>query len=523
MATTNAFPLCTHIIFFVQSSRNLQPSAPLLAWVGNTDLRVSESADTNDLGPILGALKALQFSEVHLLSDHNPQKTRSYVQWLAKQTGLPVFPHPVKLTSPTNFEEIFRAVRTVIEEIRSASPLSPLTFHLSPGTPAMAAVWILLAKTRYPANLIESSKELGVRAVHIPFELSAEFFPKNNGPADDVLTRLMQGMPPETPAFTAIVHRCTAMKRAVAMAHRLALRDVPILIQGESGTGKELFARAIHQASSRHSKHFVAVNCGAIPQDLIDSELFGHEKGAFTGASTSRIGYFESADGGTLFLDEISELPLASQVRLLRVLQEHEVTRVGATKAKRIDIRVIAATNRTLPTEMLNGRFREDLFHRLAVGVLILPPLREREGDLTLLIDTLLASINAEASTQPNYLHKKLDIAARNLLLKHSWPGNVRELHNTLLRASIWSTGNKIDAQDVAESLAVTIAPKGETVLGHPLDPAISLPQIIGDVARHYLERAMAQTHGNKSEAARLLGLGSYQTLSNWLQKYGGG
>src|ERR1019366_1490537 len=145
----------------------------------------------------------------------------------------------------------------------------------------------------------------------------------------------------------------------------------------------------------------------------------------------------------------------------------------GATKAKHIDVRIIAATNRILPVEMREGRFREDPFHRLAVGVLILPPLREREGDLTLLIDTLLASINAEASTQPNYAHKKLHVSARNLLLAHSWPGNVRELHNALLRASIWATGEAITATDVAESLAVTIAPKGETVLGQPLESSI--------------------------------------------------
>jgi transcriptional regulator with PAS, ATPase and Fis domain len=330
----------------------------------------------------------------------------------------------------------------------------------------------------------------------------------------------MQGMPPEAPAFTAIVHRCAAMNRTVAMAHRLALREVPVLIQGESGTGKELFARAIHQASARNGKPFIAVNCGAIPQELVDAELFGHEKGAFTGATAARAGYFESANGGTLFLDEIGELPLASQVRLLRVLQEREVTRVGATQAKALDLRVIAASNRVLPEEVRAGRFREDLFHRLAVGVLLLPPLRQREGDISLLIDTLLAHINAEAATQPGYEHKKLDVQARNLLLPHGWPGNVRELHNTLLRASIWASGDTITRQDVAESLALTVAPQADTVLGRSLEQGVSLLDIMADVARHYLERAMAQTHGNKSEAARLLGLGSYQTLGNWLQKY---
>ncbi|MCZ2135741.1 MAG: sigma-54 dependent transcriptional regulator [Burkholderiales bacterium] len=497
--------------------------AILLAWLGNADLRASEAQDTLEQGPILGALKAFTFDSLHLLSDHSSQKTRAYAQWVGARSSVPVTTHLVKLTSPTSFEEIFRAAIGVIDEIRRALPSGDLTFHLSPGTPAMAAIWLLLAKTRYPARLIESSREHGVKEVSVPFELSAEFAPVADRQADEALTRLMMGVPPESPAFAAIVHRCAAMKRTVAMAHRLAARDVPVLIQGESGTGKELFARAIHQASSRNGEPFVAVNCGAIPQELVDAELFGHERGAFTGATAARAGYFESADGGTLFLDEIGELPLASQVRLLRVLQEREVTRVGSARAKPIDIRVIAATNRVLPDEIREGRFREDLFHRLAVGVLLLPPLRQREGDLTLLIDSMLASINAEAASQPGYKHKKLDISARNLLIRHSWPGNVRELHNTLLRASIWAVGDKITAQDVAESLAVTVAQKADTILGRSLDQAISLPEIIGDVARHYLERAMAQTHGNKSEAARLLGLGSYQTLGNWLQKYGVG
>lgn len=496
--------------------------AILLAWLGNTDLRASEARDLAEQGPILGAAKAMPFDAVHLLSDHPAPKSRAYAKWLEGSADIAVTLHPAKLTSPTNYEEIYRAAIQVVQSVRNAHPETDLAFHLSPGTPAMAAIWLLLAKTHYPARLIESSREQGVKEVSIPFELSAEFVPVAKE-ADEALTRLMQGLPPESPAFTAIVHRCAAMKRTVAMAHRLALRDVPVLIQGESGTGKELFARAIHQASARAGQPFVAVNCGAIPQELVDAELFGHEKGAFTGAGAARPGYFESADGGTLFLDEIGELPLASQVRLLRVVQEREVTRVGATKPKAIDIRIIAATNRVLPTEIQAGRFREDLFHRLAVGVLLLPPLREREGDLGLLIDSLLAAINAEAASQPGYKHKELDTSARNILAGHTWAGNVRELHNTLLRASIWASGDKITGEDVAASLAVTVPPKGETVLGRPLESGISLPDLMAEVARHYLERAMAQAHGNKSEASRLLGLGSYQTLSNWLQKYGVG
>lgn len=289
------------------------------------------------------------------------------------------------------------------------------------------------------------------------------------------------------------------MNRTVVVAHRLALRDVQVLIQGGSGTGKGLFARAIHQASTRRGQPFIAINCGAIPQELVDAELFGHEKGAFTGAATARAGYFESAGGGTLFLDEIGELPLASQVWLLRVLQESEVTHVGAAEPKSINVRIIAATDCVLPAEIQVGRFRESLFHRLAFGVLLFPSLREREGDLGLLIDSMLAAINAEASSQPDYKHKELDASARSILIGHPWPGNVRELHNTLLRASIWASGDKITGEDVAASPVMAVLPKGNSVLGRPLKQGVSLPDLMADMAPHYLERAVARARGNKS------------------------
>jgi len=240
----------------------------LVAWLGNADLRASEGSDSSEQGPILNAIKTLPFDAVHLLSDHPVPRSRSYIKWLEEQSTISAVLHPAKLTSPTSHEEIYLAAIHAVQSVQDSVPGADLVFHLSPGTPAMAAIWLLLAKTRYPARLIESSKEQGVKEVTIPFELSAEFFSAAAKEADEALTRLMQGLPPESPAFTAIVHRCGIMKRTVAMAHRLALRDVPVLIQGESGTGKELFARAIHQASARNNQSFVAVTqpSGRVPQ-----------------------------------------------------------------------------------------------------------------------------------------------------------------------------------------------------------------------------------------------------------------
>jgi len=398
-----------------------------------------------------------------------------------------------------------------------------LTFHLSPGTPAMAAVWIILSKTRFPATLIESSKDHGVRTVSIPFDISAEFLPDLLRKPDKEIERLAAGLPAIAPEFADIIHRSEVMQRVILKARRIAPRSIPVLIEGESGTGKELFARAIHDAGPRKNRPFVAINCGAIPTELVEAELFGHEKGAFTGATAARAGHFEVADQGTIFLDEIGELPKEMQVKLLRTLQEGEVRRIGASSTKKIDVRIIAATNRTLIDEVAAGSFREDLFYRLAVAVIKLPPLRERAGDIGLLIDSLLDQINERSKSEPGYIRKKISPSARNLLLQHSWPGNVREVQNTLTRAAVWSSGEILEEEDIREALLpVPAAGKGkELILDRPLGEGFSLPDIINKVAIHYLERGLSQTHGTKTKTAEILGLPSYQTLTNWLKKYG--
>jgi transcriptional regulator with PAS, ATPase and Fis domain len=384
----------------------------------------------------------------------------------------------------------------------------------------MAAVWMLLGKTIFPAELIESSREQGVKTAEIPFDISADFLPDLLREPDERLRAQSTAESPSAPEFTAIIHRSRVMARLIQRARRVAVRNVPVLIEGESGTGKELLAKAIHQSSPRKGKPFIPVNCGAISAGLIESELFGIEKGAATGVQAHE-GYFEAADGGTLFLDELGELPLSAQVKLLRVLQEHEVTRVGARKPKKIDVRIIAATNRSVIDEVSAGRFREDLFYRLAVAVLNLPPLRERAGDLGLLADELMGQVNREAESEPGYTNKKLSAGARNLVLAHNWPGNVRELFLTLKRAAIWSEGETISTEDLREALLAVPQAQRVRILDRPLGTGLELPALLGEVARHYLERALDEARGNKTKAAELVGLPSYQTLTNWLQRYG--
>lgn len=310
------------------------------------------------------------------------------------------------------------------------------------------------------------------------------------------------------------------MKRVINMARVVAPRSLPVLIEGESGTGKELLSRAIHYSSQREKCPFITVNCGAIPDELAESELFGHEQGAFTGAVRERKGAFQLADGGTLFLDEIGELPMQTQVKLLRVLQEGEIVRVGATRPLKIDVRIIAATNRTLADEIQDRRFREDLFYRLAAAVLKLPPLRERPGDIGLLLDALMDQVNQESEKEPGYERKELSAGARNLALNQPWPGNVRELLNTLRRAAVWSGGGTIETDDLREAL-LPMGPRAESdILEKPLGEGLSLPGLLNKVAQHYLSRAMSESAGNKTKAAEMIGLPSYQTLSNWLKKY---
>ncbi|MCA2979484.1 MAG: sigma-54-dependent Fis family transcriptional regulator [Myxococcaceae bacterium] len=493
----------------------------LVTWVGRTDLRAPTEPDEVGVGPIAQALDARKFDEAFLVTDYPEAKVKPFVQWLKgrSQTKLVVLPEP--LSGPTNLGEIFQAaVRACTRALGSAPAETALSFHLSPGTPAMAAVWILLSKTRFNAELIESSREHGVKTTPVPFEISMDFIPELLRERDEKLRSQSAGAPPDAPEFADIIHRSRSMQRVIQMARKVAVRNVPVVIEGESGTGKEMLARAIHRASPRQAGPFIAVNCGAISPELVESELFGHEKGAFTDAKQARSGYFEAASGGTLFLDELGELPLTTQVKLLRVVQEGEVVRVGSQKPLKVNVRIVAATNRTLTEEIAAGRFREDLFFRLAVAVLKLPPLRDRKEDVGLLVDRLMEQVNHEATGEPGFKHKKLSAGAKNVLLNHPWPGNVRELLNTLRRATIWSDESTMSTEDVRESLLPAAGARQSEVLGRPLGGTFKLEDLLDDVARHYLRRAMVEAGWVKKKAAELVGLPSYQTLSNWLTRY---
>jgi DNA-binding NtrC family response regulator len=250
--------------------------------------------------------------------------------------------------------------------------------------------------------------------------------------------------------LNGIVGHSAAMRALTDLILKAAPHDCPVLIQGESGTGKELVARAIHSASRRASGPFIAVNCGAIPEALIEAQLFGHQKGSFTGATSDKRGYFEEASSGTIFLDEIGEMPLSAQVKLLRVLQEKEVVRLGATKPSKVNMRVVAATNRDLTIRIAEGQFRADLYYRLNVVTISLPPLRERRQDIPLLAANFLQKLQGD---HQNHQPIKIDQGALDLLASHDWPGNVRQLENAVQSLLVFAQGSTITAGDVARSL----------------------------------------------------------------------
>jgi len=309
-----------------------------------------------------------------------------------------------------------------------------------------------------------------------------------------------------------LVAESGAMQEVLSMVRRVAPTSTTVLILGESGTGKERVAEAIHAQSPHLDGPYVRVNCAALTETLLETELFGHVKGAFTGAHADRIGRFEEAHGGTILLDEIGEISPAVQVKLLRVLQEKEIVRVGDNRTRPVDVRVIAATNRDLEQDVADGRFREDLYYRIQVITLLIPPLRERRADTAALIPILLDRFARETGTGPRRISRE----AHDLLLKYDLPGNVRELMNILERAVILSTGEQIGCGDLPER--VSLPPEAERAEQH-LDGR-SLPELIEEIERRAIRRAMADSGGVKARAARSLGLPE-RVLRYKLKKYG--
>jgi len=313
--------------------------------------------------------------------------------------------------------------------------------------------------------------------------------------------------------FEGVIGNSRQMHEVIDRLKRIAPTDASVLIQGATGTGKELVAQAIHQNSPRKNKPFVALNCAALSENILESELFGHVRGAFTDASSDRVGKFEYADGGTLFLDEVGDMPIATQIKLLRVLESSEITRVGSNEGIYVNVRILSATNRNLEESIANGTFRSDLYHRLKVITINLPSLAERSGDIPLLTDYFMKQF----AKRHHKTVESISAAARRRLLAYDWPGNVRQLRNVVESMVVVDFDGVLDLDDLPAELAPQID-AAEGPQGNSLTALVGKP--LSELERLFIAETLEQTGGNREAAAELLGIGQ-RTLYRKIKEYG--
>jgi transcriptional regulator with PAS, ATPase and Fis domain len=521
----------------------------LVTWLGHTDLRyfgldgASEEMQAriceivrdkgsirpqgDGVGPVRTLLANQSFDQIHFLSNYPEDLTAEVVKW----TGADAKVHPAVLENPSDYREVYAETDRLLGEVCGAQGDRTFTLHLllSPGTPTMAANMVLLGKTRYPAEFWQTWRDK-VTHEQIPFDLTMDLVPELLRGADNRLQHLAALAPEDVEGFESVIGSSKAIRLAVGRARKAALRDVPVLLTGESGSGKEVFARAIHKASHRRGKKFRAINCAAIPDQLLESELFGHSKDAFTGATRDKDGAFTIADGGTIFLDEVGELKPEIQAKLLRVLQPpldaspctREFSPVGSAEVLRTNVRVVAATNRDLLQMIRDGQFREDLFYRLAVISVKLPPLRERRSDIVHVANSLLTRINADfAEQEPGYKNKMLSKSAKVFMTKHNWSGNVRELYNALIQAAVMTEDDVIQEEDLSAAVVDMPSPCNcpDEPSSQSLGNGFSIDQYLDGIRGKLIQRAMNEAEGVKTRAFKLLGLKSYQTLDGQIKR----
>jgi transcriptional regulator with PAS, ATPase and Fis domain len=469
-------------------------------------------------GPILSLLSIRSFDRIYLFDTPSTQKiTKSTQKAIGQRHGnTQVEVCGVDLNDPTDYQAILKGLRVHIREIQEKLPTANFFISVASGTPQMHACWVLLAVAgEIPGRILHVRPPHFVtkeRPLVSEIDLTSHQFPivrfqtglifendKNEQDIETVITQL------------GIVGDHPAMHRVLETGAMLAPSNAPILILGETGTGKELFARFIHRLSERQKGPFVPINCAAIPEDLVESLLFGHKKGAFTGAIIDQLGKFDVADKGTLFLDELGDLPLPAQAKLLRVLQDGLVEPLGDRKPHRVDVRIIGATNRDLRKLVRQGKFREDLYYRLNVGELKLPPLRERRNDIPKLALYVLDRINGSLRKP-----KRLSTDALSRLQANNWPGNVRDLENVIERSVRLCPKDVIGADDLLISDPIVVS-----------DPLDALPdphegflmdEFLASSRKQLLLKALEASGGNQSRAAHLLGI-TPQAVHKFLQQ----
>ena len=472
--------------------------------------------DEEQPGPILSLASARSFDEIVLISTPN---TKANTEATAAALSAAVVREiHLPLQDPTDYAEILSSVRRAVLPSVNEAEDAEIFVAVASGTPQMHACWLLLvASGELPARILHVRPPKFVsrdRPLVAEIDLSAPEFPEvrysvqreeisSSAVSDPQTAAAVLGLIGDHPKLRGVIEAATAIAPATA----------PVLIQGETGTGKELIARLIHMLSGRPVERFEPINCSAIPNELVESTLFGHKKGAFTTAIQDQPGKFELADGGTLFLDEVGELPLPVQAKLLRVLQDGEVEPLGARKRLKVNVRVIAATHRNLRRMVQQGSFREDLYYRLNVAEIKVPPLRDRRSDIPKIALAVLDRINSSLRHP-----RRLSTEALIRLQKHRWPGNVRDLQNTIER-SVWLCRKPIlDAEDLLISEPET---EGDLLAQLPQPgEGFSLEDLLSKIRHQMILRALDTAGGNQSKAARMLGI-SPQAVHKFLRKPG--
>lgn len=518
------------------------PDRVLLAFVGPKDpFTPAELSGEDRTGPVLSLAAARRFDGAFLF--HTPQTAENAAatrrELAARHPRCRVSVRPLAVADPKDYSGLMGALAREVACIRRNLRGAEAFVCVSSGTAEMRAAWFLLtAAGVLPATLLQIGSPaeplfgaVNVREIRLDagdwtglrdLIMPAEYFSGRDLRARPAFMRAGTASAAAEPAPEApypeldaalmelgIFVGSAALRDATERAAVAAGSVLPVLLLGETGTGKELFAHLIHRLSPRRERELVAVNCAAMPKELVESHLFGHVKGAFTGATTDVRGKFQRAGGGTLFLDEIGELPLEAQAKLLRVLEDRKVEPVGSSRAEKVDVRMIAATNRNLASEVAAGPFREDLYYRLGVVRIQLPALRERRREIPRLALAMLERIN-QRLRRPKQLSK----GALARLERHEWPGNARELSNALEVSALYSRGDVLDAADVI--LERIAAPDPLAALPEPAH-GFSLEGFLAEARKQLILRALAKANGNQSAAAELLGI-SKQAVSKFLK-----
>jgi transcriptional regulator with GAF, ATPase, and Fis domain len=492
----------------------------LLTWLGNRDLENMQQGKNAAIATI--ALKAQpHFDKIVILANDKEVTWSGFESFLSKRMAASGRPYSdikivkVHIESPIDYPTIAKETEKWVSKLSEEA--TTLSINLTSGTPAMTTLSVLIGKGKANTQFLQSTPGNELLPVEIPLDFGSEYLRS----ASKNIANLASSQPKLDSAFLKISAKSRSMQDTVAKARRVAASEVPVLILGETGTGKEVMAQAIHGASLRAAQPLKIVNCGALAPSLVDSTLFGHKKGAFTGADKDYPGLFEQASGGTLFLDEVGELTLDIQVKLLRALQQGEITRLGDTKTINVDVRAIAATHQDLSKLVVSGKFREDLFYRLAVGVIRIPPLRDRLEDMAVIVSQLVDQINQSASKHPDYISKKISDQGIKFLSSQYWPGNIRELWSTLNRAFLWSDNPIIDEVELSQAMLARPQMEDGVSISLTFNDKVDIVQLTDNFQKKYVEAALKVSGNVKKHATQMLGLKDHQTLTNWMKRLG--